>query len=332
LSSNENPYPPLPSVQAAVAAALGRIHRYPQMAATELVAALAEISGVGEDEIIVGCGSVEVASSIIRATAGAKDEVVFAWRSFEAYPQLVIAAGATPVPVPLGTDLGHDLAAMAAHVTERTRCILVCNPNNPTGTVITAAALDRFLAQVPSDVVVVLDEAYHQFDTDPGSPQGLDFFARYPNVVVCRTFSKAYGLAGLRLGYAVAPADLADQVRKVSLAFGVTDLAQVAALASLAAADELDERVAALIERRHLVEAGLADQGWRLPPSQANFVWLPTGDQTPAAARLLDEHGLVARVFPGEGARITIGEAESITPLLSATAAIRAHLDRTLQS
>jgi histidinol-phosphate aminotransferase len=327
LSSNENPYPPLPSVQAAIAACLSDINRYPQMAATALVAALAADCGVTPDEIIVGAGSVEVASAIIRATAGAGDEVIYAWRSFEAYPQLVIAAGATPVQVPLTADLRHDLPAMVAAITPRTRCLFVCNPNNPTGTVITAAELEDFLDRVPSDLTVVLDEAYYQFDTAAASPRGLDFYGRYPNVVLCRTFSKAYGLAGLRVGYAVAPADLADQIRKVALPFGVTDLAQHAALASLGAQAELDTRVANLVVRRELVEATLADQGWDLPPSQANFVWLPTGAQTAALAVLLEEHGLVARVFPGEGARLTIGEAESLEPLLAVAQIIRRQID-----
>jgi histidinol-phosphate aminotransferase len=321
LSSNENPYPPLPSVQAALAGQLGRVNRYPDMAATALVAALAERCGVAPDEVVLGAGSVEVASAVIRAAAGAGDEVVYAWRSFEAYPQLVIGAGATPVTVPLTAGHAHDLDAMAAAVGPRTRCVIVCNPNNPTGTVVHAAALERFLGQVPSDRVVVLDEAYCQFDTDPDSPRGLDYFGRYPNVVVVRTFSKAYGLAGLRVGYGLAPAALAEQIRKVSLPFGVTDLAQSAALASLAADAELADRVDALVERRDRVEAALAEQGWRLPPSQANFVWLPTG---PAAVEaLLAEHGLTARAFAGEGVRITVAEEESVAPLLAVAAALR---------
>jgi histidinol-phosphate aminotransferase len=322
LSSNENPFPPLPSVQAAVADLLGGINRYPSMAAPELVAALAQHCNVGRDEIVLGAGSVEVASAIIRATAGAGDEVLFAWRSFEAYPQLVIAAGATPVTVPLTADLRHDLVGLATAVTPRTRCVFICNPNNPTGTVVAKDDLDSFLARVPDDVTVVIDEAYHQFDIDPESPHGLDCYAAYPNVVVCHTFSKAYGLAGLRVGYAVAPAALADQIRKVALPFGVTDLAQHAALASLAAEPELERRVQELILRRTYAERSLKDQGWDIPPSQANFIWLPTWDKTDQAAAVLDRHGLVGRVFPGEGARITIGEPEAVEALIAAAAEI----------
>jgi histidinol-phosphate aminotransferase len=326
LSSNENPYPPLPSVQRAIAERIGSVNRYPDLAATELVGAIAAKWQVSPDEVVVGAGSVEVASALIRAVAGRGDEVMFAWRSFEAYPSLVIGAGARPVQVPLTPDLGHDFVAMAAAVTPATRLIFVCNPNNPTGTVVKKADLAAFLDRVPADVTVVLDEAYYHFDVDGDSPEGIDFFGQYPNVAICHTFSKAYGLAGLRVGYALAPAGLADQVRKVSLPFGVTDLAQHAALASLAAEAELDGRVREITFRRQQVEVALKAQGWDIPPSQANFVWLPAGDRTEAAAAILDRYGLVGRVFPGEGARVTIGEDESIEPLIQAARDIRALL------
>ncbi|MDR1387014.1 MAG: histidinol-phosphate transaminase [Propionibacteriaceae bacterium] len=327
LSSNETPDPPLPSVRQAIAAGLDTVNRYPAMAATDLVRALARRHQVGEDEIVLGAGSVEVASALIRATAGSGDEVVFAWRSFEAYPSLTIAAGATPVMVPLTEDLRHDLDAMAAAVTERTGCVFICNPNNPTGTVIGAAELKAFLDRVPSTVAVVIDEAYHQFDRDPDSPRGLDFYRRWPNVVVCHTFSKAYGLAGLRLGYAVAPPELAQQTRKVAIPFGVSDLAQRAGLASLAAEDELAQRVERIVSRRVELERIMADQGWRLSPSQANFLWWPTGVATAAAAAVLDRHGLVARVFPDEGVRITVAEAQAVEPIARAAGEIRALLE-----
>ncbi|MDR1264107.1 MAG: histidinol-phosphate transaminase [Propionibacteriaceae bacterium] len=327
LSSNENPFPPLPSVRQAIADHLGGINRYPQADAAELVSALAERAGVTTDEVVVGAGSVEVISAVVRAVAGAQDEIVFAWRSFEAYPQLVVAAGATPKPVPLTAAWGHDLAAMARAVTAATRCVLVCNPNNPTGTVVTAAALDDFLDQVPDDVTVVLDEAYRHFDRDRDSPDGLDCYRRHPNVVVCHTFSKAYGLAGLRVGQAVMSAALAEQARKVLIPFGVTDLAQQAALASLAAEAELDQRVDQLVARRRQVEAALAAQGWELPASQGNFVWLPTGAVTATATAILDRHGLAGRPFAGEGVRLSVGETESVDQLIAAAAEIRQRLD-----
>ncbi|MDR0990733.1 MAG: aminotransferase class I/II-fold pyridoxal phosphate-dependent enzyme, partial [Propionibacteriaceae bacterium] len=239
---------------------------------------------------------------------GAGDEVVYAWRSFEAYPQLVIGAGARPVTVPLTSASVHDLAGLAAAVTDRTGCVVICNPNNPTGTVVTAAALEALMAQVPPTVTVILDEAYWQFDDDPASPVGIDFYRRYPNLVVCHTFSKAYGLAGLRVGYAIAPAALAEQVRKLTVPFGVTNLAQRAALASLEVQTELDQRVADLISRRQQVTSALAAQGWAIPVSRANFIWLPTGRRTAEVAAQLDQQGLTSRVFAGEGIRTSIGE------------------------
>lgn len=322
ISSNENPYAPLPSVAAAVAARIDGINRYPESAATELTAMLCERFTVEPVNIVLGSGSVEVVSQLIRATAGEGDEVLFAWRSFEAYPMLVRAAGASPVAVPLTAAHGHDLDAMLAAITERTRLILVCNPNNPTGTTLGHDELDAFVAQVPSDIVVVIDEAYVQFNLREDSPSGIEFFRRYPNVAVAHTFSKAYGLAGLRVGYAIAPTPLATALRKVALPFGVTALAQTAAVASLLAEDELGDRVDALIaERERVVDAAIA-QGWRLPESGANFLWLPLGEHTSAAAALLEEHGLLVRPFAGEGLRASIAETEANDRLIVAMAAL----------
>jgi len=328
LSSNENPYPPLPAVITALQGCLGTVNRYPSMGANELVAALAAAltaeaaAPVAPDQIVLGAGSVEIVSALIRAVAGEGDEVVYAWRSFEAYPSLVYGAGATPVEVPLTDDLAHDLPAMAAAITPRTRCVIVCNPNNPTGTVIAAEDFAAFMAQVPGDLPVVLDEAYRQFNQDASSPDGLKLLARYPNLVVCHTFSKAYGLAGLRIGYMAGRRELAEQVRKLVIPFGVSDLAQKAALASLAAEDELGERVARIVAARRAVEEELAEQGWQTPASQANFIWLPTGASTTQAAPVLDDAGIVARVFPGDGIRVTIAEPESLPLLVDAAAKV----------
>ncbi len=206
LSSNENPFPPLAAVTTALAAELGSINEYPNAAAPELVGMLAERFGVDPGTIALGAGSVEVAGQLIHATTNPGDEVMFAWRSFEAYPILTHVAGATPVMVPLDAAGAHDLEAMAAAITERTALVFICNPNNPTGTVVDSAAVDAFMAKVPARVLVVIDEAYVHFNVHGESAIGLDFFRRYPNVAVLHTFSKAYGLAGLRIGYAIAPA------------------------------------------------------------------------------------------------------------------------------
>ncbi|KAB1655097.1 histidinol-phosphate transaminase [Pseudoclavibacter chungangensis] len=307
LTSNENPYEPLPSVREAVAAELHTLHLYPSMSATELVEALARRHGVTPDEIALGAGSVEVAAQLVSAAAGDGDEVLFAWRSFEAYPILTRIAGATPVMVPLTHDERHDLDAMADAITERTRLVLLCNPNNPTGTTLGADEVRAFLDRVPEDVLVVLDEAYVEFNRRPDSAIGIELFRERANVAVLHTFSKAYGLAGLRIGYAIARADVADNLRRVALPFGVTGLAQRAALASLAAERELLDRVDAVVAERARVLDALVRQGWAPSETEANFVWLRTGARTEEVSDALAAAGILVRAFPGEGIRITIG-------------------------
>ncbi|WP_411731242.1 histidinol-phosphate transaminase [Paeniglutamicibacter sp.] len=311
LSSNENPYPPLGSVIAGLSSELGSINQYPNAAAPELVGMLADRLGVEPDTIALGAGSVEVAGQLIHATTNPGDEVIFAWRSFEAYPILTHVAGATPVMVPLDADGTHDLAAMAEAITERTALVFICNPNNPTGTVVDAAAVDAFMAKVPAHVLVVIDEAYVHFNTAAGSAIGLDFFRRYPNVAVLHTFSKAYGLAGLRIGYAVAPAGVAANLRKTAIPFAVTALAQRAAVLSLHHEDELQVRIDELVAARESLLATLREAGINVTDSQANFIWLSTGEDTEAVDAALRESGIWARAFAGEGIRISIGSAEA---------------------
>lgn len=317
VSSNENPYTPLPSVVSAIADELTHVNRYPETAATALTSELCARFDVEPVNVVLGSGSVEVVSQLMRATAGGGDEVLFAWRSFEAYPMLARAAGAVPVMVPLTADHRHDLDAMLAAITDRTRLILVCNPNNPTGTTVSDAELDRFLSQVPAHIVVVIDEAYVQFNDRPDSPVGIEYFRRYPNVAVAHTFSKAYGLAGMRIGYAIAPERLGIALRKVAIPFGVTNLAQTAAMASLAAEAELQERVTALVTERERVVAAFVDAGFALPESKGNFVWLPLGEATTAVAELLERHGLLVRPFAGEGLRATVAEKEANDRLIA---------------
>jgi len=308
ISSNENPYPPLPSVLKVVQDAATQMNRYPDMAVSALSQALAERLDVPVEHLATGTGSVGVLGQIIQATCDPGDEVVYAWRSFEAYPIVVAIAGATSVQVPLDADSRHDLEAMLAAITERTRLVLVCTPNNPTGPVVHQDELDAFLDRVPSDVLVVLDEAYLEFVSDPEAPDGLATYRQRPNVAVLRTFSKAYGLAGLRVGYAVAHEPVAQALRKTAVPFGVSDIAQQAAIASLDAYDELQVRVDALVAERERVVAALRGQGWPVPQTEANFVWLPLGDHTLDFAAAADEAGLVVRPFAGEGARCTVAE------------------------
>jgi histidinol-phosphate aminotransferase len=312
LSSNENPYPPLPSVLEAVREAATSFNRYPDMFATGLTAAIAERFDVPASHVATGTGSVGVLQQVVQSTAAEGDEVVYAWRSFEAYPIVVQISGARSVTVPLRPDEHHDLDAMADAITDRTRLVLVCSPNNPTGTAVRRAELERFLDRVPADVLVVIDEAYREFVRDPEVPDALDVYRDRPNVAVLRTFSKAYGLAGLRVGFAVAHEPVADALRKTAVPFGVSGLAQVAATASLRAEGELLERVEALVAERARVQDALREQGWsRVPASEANFVWLRLGERTEEFAAACEQAGVVVRPFAGEGARVTVGEPEA---------------------
>jgi histidinol-phosphate aminotransferase len=321
LASNETPYPPLPSVVARIAEAAGAINRYPDNGAAELTAALAAKYGVDVEQVRVGCGSVALCTQLVQAVADADDEVVYAWRSFEAYPIISAVSGASSVQVPLTAGHVHDLDAMADRVTGKTRLIFVCNPNNPTGTAVGRDALVRFLRAVPPDVVVALDEAYREFVRDQDVPDGLSLLDEFPNVVVLRTFSKAYGLAGLRVGYAIAgdPA-VASALRQVQVPFAVSTVAQAAGLASLepAAEAELFERVERTVAERSRVRDGLLALGYEVPVSEANFVWLPLGAATSDWAAGCDERRVVVRGFGGSGVRITIGAPEENDRLLSA--------------
>ena len=354
LSSNENPFDPLPQVAAALAETTP-MNRYPDATARALRERLAERYGVSSDAVHVASGSVAILYQLVQAAATVGDEVVYAWRSFEAYPGLPLVAGATGVPVPLrqaqrpgegqaqgpgegqaqgsgerqaqgpGDGGRHDLEAMAAAVTERTRVIIVCTPNNPTGPIVTSAEFAAFVAAVPPDVLIVLDEAYAEFVTAPDAVDGLAerIFEAHPNVVVLRTFSKAYGLAGLRVGYAIGHPRVLDAARSTGIPLSVTSAAERAALASLDAEDELRARVAELVERRTVLLEGLRAQGWDVPDAQGNFVWLPTGEATLDVAAAFEDAGLIVRAFPGDGIRISVGEAESVQRVLDVSGALR---------
>ncbi len=315
LSSNENPYPPLPAVLAAITES--SINRYPEASAAGVRGRVAVKYGISPEQVQVGAGSVSVLAQLISAASAPGDEVVYAWRSFEAYPLLVATAGSTSVQVPLTADGRHDLRAMAAAITERTRVVIVCSPNNPTGTTVTRVEFLEFLAAVPPTVLVILDEAYAEFVTDPDAVRGGPLVAEHPNLVVLRTFSKAYGLAGLRIGYAVGAEYVMDAARAVAIPLSVTEPAQRAAIVSLDNEEELLARVAALAELREQVVEGLVAQGWDVPVPQGNFVWLPTGDQSIAAAEVFERHGIIVRPL-GEGIRVSIGEAEAVEKLLRA--------------
>lgn len=318
LSSNENPFEPLPSVLEALQTT-APINRYPDASAAALRARLGEKYGVEPDAVHVAAGSVSILHQLVLGTASVGDEVVYAWRSFEAYPSLPLVAGATGVQVPLTSGARHDLDAMADAVTERTRVVIVCTPNNPTGPVVSSAEFAAFVARVPQDVLIILDEAYAEFVAAPDAVDGLGerVFERHPNVVVLRTFSKAYGLAGLRVGYAIGHPRVLDAARTTGIPLSVTSAAERAAIASLDAEAELRERISVIVERRTRLIGGLRAQGWQVPDSQANFVWLPAGERTDEVAAAFDAADLIVRPFSGDGIRISVGEEESIDRVLA---------------
>jgi histidinol-phosphate aminotransferase len=327
LSSNENPFDPLPSVVEALSATTA-VNRYPDATAARLRERLAQRFGVTPEGVHVASGSVSILAQLVLATAGPGDEVIYAWRSFEAYPWLTVVPGAVGVQVPLDADARHDLPAMAAAITDRTRAIIVCSPNNPTGPVVTQDEFDAFLAEVPGDVLVILDEAYTEFVTDPQAVDGAAVLARgiHSNVVILRTFSKAWGLAGLRIGYAVGHPRILDTARSTAIPLSVTAQAETAALVSLDAEAELLARVAVIVDRRDRLAAGLREGGWRIPDAQGNFIWLPAGDEAMDAAAAFEDAGLIVRPFAGDGIRISVGEEESVEKILRIAESVVRHL------
>jgi len=319
LSSNESPYDPLPSVRAVLADAASKINRYPDSGAAELTEAIASRFGVPAEHVAVGCGSVGVAQQLLEAIGEPGAEVIYAWRSFEAYPYLTELANATSVQVPL-VDFGHDLPAMAAAITDRTRLIFVCSPNNPTGTPVRHDELSEFLDRVPADCLAVIDEAYVQYVCDPAMADGLSLYIDRPNVALLRTFSKAYGLAGLRIGFLIGHPPVVQAVRKTMLPFTVNTLAQAAAIASLNAESELMERVDLVVKERDRVRRELLGDGWTVPPTEANFVWLPLADMSADFADHCDASRVSVRPFPPDGVRVTIADPEANDAFLAAAA------------
>ncbi|NMI01988.1 histidinol-phosphate transaminase [Pseudonocardia acidicola] len=319
LASNEVPLPPPPAVLAAIAEAAAGANRYPDLAVSALTDRLAKELDVAPERIAVGCGSVSLCQQLVQITCReTSDEVVFAWRSFEAYPIVTQIGAATARTVPLTPDFRHDLDAMAAAVNPATRLILLCSPNNPTGTAITRDELERFLAAVGPDVLVALDEAYFEYVTDPDVPDGLTLLDAHPNLVVLRTFSKAYRLAGLRVGYAVGAPEVTQALRKVCSPFSVSSVAQAGAIAALDNAAELLASCAEVMSERVRVRDALLAAGFTVPPTQANFVWLALGERSNAFAAHCLDRKVVVRPFSPDGVRVTVSSPEENDALLAA--------------
>lgn len=307
LASNENPAPPLDPIVAAVCDAATGVNRYADHRASAVREAIAERLGVEASMVTVGAGSSGVLQQLFFSYIDPGDEVVYPWRSFEVYPVFTRLMNGVAVQVPLAGDLGIDVAAVVEAVTDRTKLVVLATPNNPTGVAATTAELRGLVEQIPTGTIVCIDEAYREFlDSGFGDPVA-ELLPDFPNVVVTRTFSKAHGMAGLRVGYGIGHPDVIATIDKTMLPFTVNALAQAAALAALDLGDEIRSGVSAILAERARVEVELAAAGWTFPNHQGNFVWLATGERTDEIALALERQGVVVRPFSGEGIRVTIG-------------------------
>ncbi|MFI1168846.1 histidinol-phosphate transaminase [Streptomyces sp. NPDC020801] len=328
LALNESPYPPLPSVRRAMHRAVAQAHRYPQFHPEDLTERIAAWCGVTPDRVVVGSGSVGVALQLLRAVVEPGDSMVYAWRTFDAYPLLAGMVGAQPVAVPLPPDGTQDPTALLAALDHRTRVVVLCNPHNPTGSVVTADALAAFLRRVPPHVTVLLDEAYVEFARGADLPDAPALLDTHPNLLLLRTFSKAYGLAALRIGYALGAPGLVARIRRQQLPFGINAVAAAAVKASLRAGDELRRRVDTVVAERERLQRELAGLGWHVRPGQANSVWLATPDPVDRGAVALTAAGVQARHYPGEGLRLTVGSRAANEAVITALSAVDRQVDR----
>jgi histidinol-phosphate aminotransferase len=332
LASNESAFGPLePVVEAARRSVIGA-NRYPDPSYSELRQALSDRYGVPWERIALGTGSCELILAAGEALLEPGAEVIYAWPSFSVYPHLPAASGARAIEVPLTHDAVHDLDAMATEITAATRLVIVCNPNNPTATSLPLEQIESFLERVPAHVCVVLDEAYVEFSLTIGDPfASLPLIGRYPNLVILRTFSKVYGLAGLRVGYGLCGSDsfriAVDQVRQP---FYLTSAAQAAAVEALRYQDEVERRVTVTVAERIRVTEALRERGHWVAQSDANFLWVKLvqdGDESPVLAGL-EQRGVLVRAGTSLGgpgfARVTLGTGAENDRFLAA-------LDETLQ-
>ena len=312
LSANEIPNPPLPSVLGAMTRAASCANRYQVNGSPELRAELSSYLELPEENIAVAPGASAIVQQAVMATCHTGDEVIFPWRSFEAYPLYVRMAGAEPIMTSLTEDERLDLDAVIGAITPKTRLIILCNPNNPTGTTISQKEFERFMAQVPKDIVVLLDEAYWEYNDDPDTPNGAQEVRNYPNLISARTFSKAFGLAGARVGYGMGSPELINALNLLALPLTVSYIGELGAIAALHAQDELQERVDETKRQRTRVAQALG-----VPESRANFVWIPRGDAEEVEHKIYEE-GVVIRRYLDEGVRVSITTEEETTAFLNA--------------
>ena len=321
LASNETPWPPVPAVAAAIEEAAAGVNRYPDHRATELRAVLARSVGVDPAMVTVGCGSAGLLQQVCLSYVDPGDEVVYPWRSFEVYPVYTQMAGGNSVKVPL-VDHAFDLDAIGAAVTARTKVVFLASPNNPTGTALSTDDLNRFLERIDRGTLLVVDEAYREFNDDYLGDPVSDVLPHHDNVLVLRTFSKAHGLAGLRIGYGIATPTVIDSLDKTHVPFAVNSIAQAAAIAAVGAVGDIADRVSLLRAERDRVASALRGAGYEFPTPHANFIWLPLGPGTDEIHLSLEKRGVVTRPFSGEGIRVTIGTSEENDRFLATLAEV----------
>ena len=324
VASNENPLGPSPKALAAMAEACARAHRYPEGAAVPLAARLSETLGVASDRLTFGNGSNELIELLVRIFAGEGDEIVMSEDGFLVYRLVAAAVRAHAVRVP-ARECRHDLEAMAAAIGPKTKLVFVASPNNPTGTIVTRGEWRRFIDSVPENVVVAVDQAYREFVDDPDYADALPDVSERQNVVVLRTFSKIYGLAGLRIGYSVSPPEIADALARIRQPFNVGSVAQAAALAALDDEEHFERSRALVAEARERWACALNELGLRWVPTQANFILVDVGDGAVVTQAML-ERGLIVRPMDPYGMpskiRITFGTREEDDRCLAALAEI----------
>jgi histidinol-phosphate aminotransferase len=323
LASNETPFAPHPQVLEAIESGLRSLHRYPDPAKSALRKRLSERTGVPAGRIAIGNGSCELLLAAADAMLEPGTEIVYAWPSFSIYPHMSAMSGARAVTVPLGEAGEHDLEAMAREVTVATRIVIVNNPNNPSATALKPDAIDAFVGELPRHVAVLLDEAYVEFSTLQDPDDSLDLLERHPNLVILRTFSKVYGLCGLRVGYSLGDERFRNAVDQVRQPFSVNALAQLAATEALNHMDEIERRIEQTVIERVYVESELAERGLETTESQANFSWVSVGDRDEdEIMNGLTERGVIVRAGKALGEegrfRVTYGTRDENDRFLAA--------------
>lgn len=306
LASNECPTEPFPEVVDAISNAARGVNRYPDTTSSDLASDIANLHGIAQESVWVGSGSSDIIRSIATGVGGPGTTAVFADPSFIMYPIVTMITGGKSIAVPLTPEYGHDLEAMLGAIRDDTTLVYVCNPNNPTGAHLAASDVRSFISEVPEQVVVIVDEAYAEYATAPDYESLITEAAGWAHVVVCRTFSKVYGLAGMRVGFGVGDPDLIGSLRRTQAPFSVTSLGQAAAREALKHPDRIAERaIANDIGRRYLLE-GLSERGMSPSESQANFVYFEPESGAAAMGQQLLERGVIVRVL-GPGVRVTVG-------------------------